>query len=90
MTELVPPNAPVLKDGTERFDFSNPPIDPVELYNTLGQAMIDHGGMGLAAPQIGLPYRSFVMRSENIIGCFNPKIVDASEEFVILEESCLT
>jgi peptide deformylase len=30
------------------------------------------------------------MRSENIIGCFNPKIVDTSEEFVLLEESCLT
>jgi peptide deformylase len=30
------------------------------------------------------------MRAENIIGCFNPKIVDISSEMVYLEEGCLS
>jgi peptide deformylase len=30
------------------------------------------------------------MRAENIIGVFNPKIVDASSEMVYLEEGCLS
>jgi peptide deformylase len=90
MTPLVAPTHPALKAGTEKFDFSNPPVDPVVLYNQLGQAMIDHNGLGLAAPQMGLPYRFFVMRAEKVLGCYNPKIVHFSEETVILEEGCLT
>jgi peptide deformylase len=52
--------------------------------------MRENDGLGLASPQVGLPYRAFVMRAENIIGVFNPKIVDASSEMVYLEEGCLS
>jgi peptide deformylase len=74
--ELVDCNDPILKQKTENFDFANPPINPVELYNDLAETMRENDGLGLAAPQVGLPYRVFVMRAENIIGIFNPRIVD--------------
>ena len=88
--ELVDCNDLILKQKTDLFDFKNPPIDPVELYNNLAETMRELDGLGLAAPQIGLPYRAFVMRAENIIGVFNPKIVDISSEVVYLEEGCLS
>lgn len=88
--ELVDCNNPILRQRTENFDFTNPPINPVELYNDLAETMRENDGLGLAAPQVGLPYRAFVMRAENIIGIFNPKIVDISSEMVYLEEGCLS
>ena len=81
---------PILKEKMPNFDFTNPPINPVELYNDLAETMRENDGLGLAAPQVGLPYRVFVMRAENIIGIFNPKIVDISSEMVYLEEGCLS
>ena len=88
--ELVDCYDPILRQSTENFDFANPPINPVELYNDLAETMRENDGLGLASPQVGLPYRAFVMRAENIIGVFNPKIVDASSEMVYLEEGCLS
>ena len=87
---LVDEKDPILKQATELFDFENPPTDPVILYRNLGKTLIEHNALGLAAPQCGLPYRAFVMRAENIIGVFNPKILDVSTETDILEEGCLS
>jgi peptide deformylase len=80
----------VLYTKTERFDFSNPPIDPSELAHILAQTMIANHGIGLAAPQIGLPYRAFVLIGKPILCCFNPIIVDTSSEQIYLEEGCLS
>jgi peptide deformylase len=88
--ELVDCYDPILRQKTENFDFTNPPINPVELYNDLAETMRENDGLGLASPQVGLPYRVFVMRAENIIGVFNPRIVDMSSEMVYLEEGCLS
>lgn len=88
--ELVDCYDPILRQKTENFDFTNPPMNPVELYNDLAETMRENEGLGLAAPQVGLPYRAFVMRAENIIGVFNPRIVDTSSEMVYLEEGCLS
>ena len=90
MYKLIEHNSPLLKQVTEKFDFSNPPTDPVQLYNDLAKIMIDEGGIGLSANQVGLPYRFFVLRAEQVIGCFNPIIVDQSSEMVMLEEGCLS
>ena len=81
---------PILRQKTAVFDFSNPPINPVELYTDLAETMRENDGIGLAAPQIGLSYRAFVLRAENIIGVFNPRVVDISSETVYLEEGCLS
>ena len=89
--ELVNYNDPVLTNECELFDFSNPPMDPVELAQGMVKFMYDHNGLGLAANQVGIPYRLFAMRGnpENFV-CFNPKIIYSSEEETTMEEGCLT
>jgi peptide deformylase len=88
---LVNQNDPVLTKLCDVFNFSNPPMDPFELARNLVKTMYDHNGVGLAANQVGIPYRVFAMRGspENFV-CFNPKIVQPSEMEIILEEGCLT
>jgi peptide deformylase len=66
----------------------------------LEQEMIDfmlaNHGIGLAANQIGLDKRVFVMGSHNIEGfplpfaVFNPVITETSEEQVLDQEGCLS
>ena len=48
-------------------------------------------GIGLAAPQIGNPYRMFVMKHSvhGPIGVYNPEILETSGS-VAMEEGCLT
>lgn len=88
---LVNAKDPILKTKCEEFDFINPPFDPIEFSKNLIKFMYDNNGLGLAANQVGVPYRIFAMRGapENFV-CFNPKIVLPSSEQVILEEGCLT
>jgi peptide deformylase len=52
--------------------------------------MLHHNGMGLAANQVGLPYRVFVIKANPILACFNPRIVSQTGEEIDLEEGCLT
>lgn len=75
----------------EEFDFKDPPFDPVDYAQNLVKFMYENNGIGLAANQVGTPYRIFAMRAapENFV-CFNPKIVQESEQTVTLEEACLT
>lgn len=87
---LVSPDHPMLRTELEPFDFSNPPIDPVDLANNLIETMIANKGLGLSANQCGLPYRVFVMWSNPTKVCFNPRIVDQTTEAVYLDEGCLS
>lgn len=88
--KLVPSTDPILFNPVASFDFSNPPVDPVYLANSLIATMNHHNGMGLSANQCGLPYRVFVMRSEQDAVFYNPKIIDVSSELVNLDEGCLS
>jgi len=84
-------NSSLLKNVMPKFDFTNPPIDPIELAHDLAQSMLDKNGMGVAANQLGLPYRAFAIKSNPIIVCFNPIIVDQSNtKLSVLEESCIS
>ena len=91
MLELVKSNDPVLLTPCKDFDFQDPPFDPVEFSHELIKFMYENNGIGLAANQVGVPYRVFAMRAspENFV-CFNPKIVQPSEKTVVLEEGCLS
>jgi peptide deformylase len=53
--------------------------------------MYEWNGLGLAANQVGVPYRVFAMRGQpqNFV-CFNPRIVLPSSEQIILDEGCLS
>lgn len=88
--KLVPCDSKILHTKLEPFDFTNPPIDPVELTNNLIETMIQNKGMGLAANQCGLPHRVFVLWSQTTLACFNPKVIDETTENVSLEEGCLS
>lgn len=58
--------------------------------------MITNHGIGLAANQIGLTKRVFVMGSKNIEGfpepfaMFNPRLLEVSEEQDLYKEGCLS
>jgi peptide deformylase len=89
--ELVKADDPILTTKAENFDFRNPPTDPAELAQEMVKFMYDNNGIGLAANQVGLSYRMFVMRGHpQNFACFNPRIVQPSTQEIILEEGCLT
>lgn len=88
--ELVPPGSDVLRTPSEPFDFSDPPIDPLELARDLQETMVHHSGLGLSAVQCGMLLRVFSLRSDPDATLFNPRIVDTSEEEVELDEGCLS
>ena len=91
---LVDSNDPILKQPTERFDFENPQIDPKQLAEQLAETMILHNGIGLAAPQCGIPLSVFVVGNprdrDTIMAMFNPSIVNTMGEETYIEEGCLT
>jgi peptide deformylase len=80
-----------LLEQCEEFDFKDPPFDPIDFAHNLIKFMYENNGLGVAANQVGVPYRIFAMRGapENFV-CFNPKIVSHSKDEVVLEEGCLS
>lgn len=80
---------------SDLWDFSKD-AGAVELEKEMIRFMIDSKGIGLAANQIGLTKRVFVMGSYSIPGfpepfaLFNPKILKASTDLVLDEEGCLS
>ena len=89
--ELVKQDNLILKIVSDKFDFTNHPFDPIEFSQNIIKTMYDNNAITLAANQIGIPYRIFSMRGtpENFV-CFNPRVVQPSEEKNILEETSLT
>ncbi len=94
MLDLVKSNDPILKQKTLRFDFEKPQRDPRELAEILATVMMEHHGVGLAAPQVGIPLSVFVvgdpMNKESIMAFFNPNIVDMSMKQEYYDEGCLS
>lgn len=89
--KLLEASDPLLTTVCNGFDFMEPPFDPVEFAHELVKFLYEQQGLGLAANQVGVPYRVFAMRGspENFV-CYNPRIVQPSEQTVVLEEGCLT
>ena len=84
---LVSADAAILRTKLDDFDFQNPPTDPAQLARDLTETMIENRGLGLAANQIGLPYRAFALMTNPVIVMFNPRIVDTTNDLIIeLEE----
>jgi len=77
------------------WDF-NSDGDAELLEKAMCEFMTESRGIGLAANQIGLTKRVFVMGSYNIEGfpapfaVFNPKIIEVSEEQALDKEGCLS
>jgi len=61
------------------------------LAKEMTEFMITQGGIGLAANQIGLDLRLFVMKVDGRIRfCFNPEIVTVGKGVVEMAEGCLS
>ena len=90
--ELAKATDPILRTPAQKFDFANPPLDPIELSHNLAQTMVNKIGVGLAANQVGLPWSVFVMGcgGGEVYCCYNPRIVNMSTERVEMEEGCLS
>lgn len=88
--ELVDGNDPILKQEMADFDFVNPPEDPIKIAHILAQSCLKYEGLGLSAPQIGLPYRVAIITGQPMICMFNPTIVGYSDEEITMEEGCLS
>ena len=84
----------VLRQKVEDFDFENCILDPEKLEAELIETMLAHGGIGLAATQVGITVRVFVMghtaSPELAQAFFNPVVVKCTDETDELEEGCLS
>ena len=54
--KLVKSNDKILRQQTEPFNFDDPQMDPHQLALDMTNLMAKSMGMGLSAPQVGLPY----------------------------------
>lgn len=85
---------PILFQRIEHFDFSNPKYDPIQLEKDMIDIMFKENGIGLAANQIGISARVFVMGHkdypDNAQAFFNPMVVAHLDDVENLEEGCLS
>ena len=97
--DLISDKDPILHQPCAEYDFSNLPINPSFLSLSLSETLGAKGGIGLAAPQCGIPYRVVSIalvegnngeKSWDVITLFNPIIVDRSEKMVTENEGCLS
>ncbi len=90
---------PVLRKETEEITADYPNL--AELIDNMFQTMYNSDGVGLAAPQIGLDIRLFVIDASPMKEDFpgidstkrvfiNPEIIETSEETIAYEEGCLS
>ena len=89
--DLIPEDHKVLHQKIKKCSYN---LDRKELSRTLIENMKHHEGVGLSANQIGIPERAFVMirniEYNEIIVCFNPKIIKTSSKKSVMEEGCLS
>jgi peptide deformylase len=64
-----------------------------EVYKGMVDTLIKEGGCGLAGPQVGFPFRIFIIldpRTQKITCFCNPVIKKTSEDICVIEEGCLS
>lgn len=98
MLELVKETDPILHKATPAFDFNVVPEGfetseeyLLDLTDKMFKTMKVEDGIGLAAPQVGLNLRLFVMSiaGEDTV-CVNPMIIAKSEDRDVRNEGCLS
>ena len=90
--KLIKSPDPILKQIAEDWNFElDQTAEQVE--SEMIQLMRANNGRGLAANQVGLLKRVFVIQLEGEISAtamFNPRVISQSEELVVGEEGCLS
>ena len=88
---LLEPDHPLLLTALPEITAETEPESRQELLDNMVETMKHYGGIGLSANQCGIPIRMFVFGdNENYVPCFNPRIIEASEKKIPIEEGCLT
>lgn len=89
---LVNEDDPLLRTRAVEWDFRMfPPDGAMDLVHNMECVMRTHGGIGLAAPQVGILRRLFIMRDERgLHACFNPMVLHWSTEVESRREGCLS
>lgn len=96
MLKLVTHPNNILTQTLEDFDFNNPVMDPKDLEEQMIQLMFAENGRGLAANQVGVNARVFVMKTDNLkevttpFAVFNPKVIVEGPDQTLGEEGCLS
>ena len=89
--QLTPNTHPILH---EKMKPCSEDLDRREMSRILKENMIHYEGVGLSANQIGISERVFVMilhmETEEIITCFNPRIIKKYKDCGWFEEGCLS
>jgi peptide deformylase len=88
--DLVKETDPILKLPCRPWTDDNG-IDKKALVKEMLSYMIMKGGIGLAAPQIGLDLAVFVIGNEtNSHACFNPRLISVGKDVTVMQEGCLS
>ena len=91
MFSLVKDPDPILKQVAEQWDFKNH-VNAAEVERDMLETMNSFNGIGLAANQVGLLRRVFVMKLKDgrELGCFNPWIMFGDNDKITGDEGCLS
>ena len=99
---MITPRATFIKELVEpehqlfhhRINSCSYNLDRHHLSRVLIDNMIHHEGIGISANQIGIWERAFAMvrdlENNEVIVCFNPRIIKSYSEEVEMEEGCLS
>ena len=89
--ELVDPEHQLFHHRIQSCSYN---LDRHHLSRVLIDNMIYHEGIGISANQIGIWERAFAMvrdlENNEVIVCFNPRIIKSYSEEVEMEEGCLS
>ena len=97
--KLVDQHDPILIQKCEPFNFDEPVMDPYELSDELQKIRVEGGGIGLAAPQVGINTQVLVIGMGNFETegvedynqvFFNPNIISMDDEKTYMIEGCLS
>ena len=99
---MITPRTTFIKDLVEpehqlfhhRINSCSYNLDRHHLSRVLIDNMIHHNGIGISANQIGIWERAFAMvrdiENNEVMVCFNPRIIKSYSEEVEMEEGCLS
>ena len=89
--ELVEPEHQLFHHRVQSCSYN---LDRHHLSRVLIDNMIHHNGIGISANQIGIWERAFAMvrdlENNEVMVCFNPRIIKSYSEEVEMEEGCLS
>ncbi len=89
--KIIPDSDPILHTACESFNPRNTDFPLKETIQEMFVLMEEKGGIGLAAPQVGINMRFFVMEMNGVTrAVLNPKITWKNNELSNNTEGCLS